>query len=155
MTATLAPAICEAPIAQTAGTHGMRAVLCRQSRYIRSWHDAAGTLHRACPKHLAQRTALYAPADAPWPGDLPHGTLGLGSSWTKALFPGDRRAAVEEQIPDGYRIDVAAVAGRPGPWRVRAVATDRFDDEGRPLEVIPWTLTRDPHGLVTAMALRL
>lgn len=84
-------------------------------------------------------------------GDLPHGTLGLQTPWTRALFPD--RAEVEATIPEGYRIDVTAVAGRPGPWRVRAVRL--FGADGQPTEVIPWTPTRDPQGTVAVMALRL
>ena len=80
---------------------------------------------------------------------MTHGTLGLGTPWTRALFPD--RDEVEALIPAGYRIDVTAVAGRPGPWRVRAVRLGGTE----PLEVIPWALTRDPVGLVRAFALRV
>jgi hypothetical protein len=79
-----------------------------------------------------------------------HGSLGLGSPWTRGLFPD--RDEVEATIPAGFRIDVTAVAGKPGPWRVRAVSTTKNDADGRPLELTPWTLTRDPRGAVAALA---
>lgn len=83
-----------------------------------------------------------------------HGSLGLGSPWTRALFSGDARAEVEALIPATYRIDVTAVAGRPGPWRVRAVRLTPERDEP-PTDVIDWKLTRDPQALVRAFAKRL
>jgi hypothetical protein len=48
------------------------------------------------------------------------GELGLGTPWTRALFPSELRAEVEALIPTGYRINVSAVNGRPGPWRISA-----------------------------------
>lgn len=76
---------------------------------------------------------------------MTHGTLGLGSSWTRALFPGELRTEVEALIPAGFRINVTAVNGRPGPWRVEAFRT------GESVAVLTWT-THNPRNGVRVMA---
>lgn len=76
---------------------------------------------------------------------MEHGTLGLGSPWTRALFPGDARAEVEALIPAGFRINVTAVNGRPGPWRVMGL---RAEDDA---PVASW-VTHSPQNAARLMA---
>lgn len=73
-----------------------------------------------------------------------HGSLGLGSPWTRALFPGDLRADVEATIPAGYRIAVTAQAGSAGPWNVAAYSTREKDGNGHDLEVARRSLVYKP-----------
>lgn len=79
------------------------------------------------------------------------GTLGLGTPWTRALFPGDKRAEAEALIPDGFQINVSAVNGRPGPWHVTGL---RCLEGARPVVVLEWT-SYSPHISVPLMAQRL
>lgn len=82
------------------------------------------------------------------------GKLGLGTTWTRAVFPGALRAEVEALIPDGYRINVVPVNGHPGPWDLVAYGPE-VDGDGRPAEVMRWERRHDPRTAVRVMAREL
>ena len=79
-----------------------------------------------------------------------HGTLGLPTPWTRALFPRETRAEVEALIPTGFRINVTAVNGKPGPWNLRAYRVGEPD-----VEVKAWLGRRDPRTACRVLALEL
>lgn len=74
------------------------------------------------------------------------GVLGLGTTWTERLFPGESRREAEALIPEGFQINVVPVNGKPGPWRVVAL---QVRDE-RPVEIME-AETYSPAAMVASM----
>lgn len=80
---------CEHTIRQEAGTYGFRPVTCGHTVAVRVWYDERGTLHGACPDHIAARLHLYPESDPPEPVWL-HEDPEYADDMTYAKWAADR-----------------------------------------------------------------
>jgi hypothetical protein len=81
---------------------------CGQTVALYRWTDHTGRLHHACSRHAGGLKRRH-PAELP-ERTAPHGTLGLGTPWTRGAFAPADVIAIENAIPRGYRINVVALS---------------------------------------------
>jgi hypothetical protein len=99
---------------------------CGQTVALTRWTDHTGKPHAACSRHAGGLKRRH-PAELP-ERTAPSGTLGLGTPWTRGRFAPADVIAVENAIPQGYRINVIAQS----PYRFVVVGLREVQSEQCP-----------------------
>jgi hypothetical protein len=122
---------------------------CGQTVALTAWTDHTGRLHHACSRHAGGLKRRH-PAELP-ERTAPHGTLGLGTPWTRGAFAPADVIAIENAIPRGYHINV--IGHSPRTFTVVGLKVNVGGWGATELFRTP--VTNDPYRVAAAMCDRL